>query len=904
MARYCGEVNVGPILDAAALWRDVALLGQGSVFVKERSVWTLEALAALDEFYVQRPDEGEGGFHEKLKAQVEPAGPTAIQLAAELMWVMYLCPRKISAAKKRQTIQTIWGWSGDIFPADSPWLKEEVLSGIGSAGPGFNQNQWRELVFVIGLVTQFKRLSADEQRGLLADPWRFDAWVSVLPDADSRQFRHMVLFLLFPDVFERFFGQTDRRAVATHFSARDKRVVARLSNLELDRELWEIRQAVERQEGRTDLDFYLPPLRDRWKSESVAEITSAVTRQHVLEALRRIDAEEVPADARSTFYDLLHEGRRYPPKYVLSVAVAVATGEPLDRGAFSGGEDSTCFRVLRDRGFEIVPKPTGADVEGQLRSFVKQALEATDLKTQAYASEYREFRVKVSFGQGNVARIPWMAWLGNEERVSNGIYPVLLLFRKQRVVLLCYGVSETAEPERSWQELSSKKSVREWFQENVGRDPARYGSSYVAWGSKVDALDFSRLHRELDQLLDIYSATLATSPQEDDPIEVADDKLSRRLALREATDAFADALLSCGVNFGESHALTASTFLASLMTKPLVILTGLSGSGKSQIAVRLGEWLGATERLLVVPVRPDWTGAEALFGFEDGLKPSKEGLPAWQVPGTLSFMLRAHRDPQHPYLLVLDEMNLAHVERYFADVLSGMESGQPCIPDLRFDKQDGSWRPVTRGARVPFPKNLWIVGTVNVDETTYMFSPKVLDRANTLEFRVRTSDLTLSPKKPTACEAGDKELIRGLCAIASDDDWHVNRPSSEQAELVKALHALHALLSGFNLEFGHRVFYEAVRFAAMVEQSGVSGLAGVLDLIVLQKILPRMHGSRRRIEAPLVALRDFCQDLPGLVQPASSSVAPQVLISLPRSFAKLDRMLVALRANQFVSFSE
>ena len=903
MARYCGEVNVGPILDAAALWRDTSLLGQGSVFVKDRQLWTLEALAALDKFYVQRPDEGGGGFHEKLKAQLEPAGQMAIQLAAELMWVMYLCPRKISAAKKRQTIKAIWGWSGDIFPADSPLLGEQVLSGIGSAGPGFNQNQWRELVFAIGLVTQFKKLSAAEQKKLLADAWQFDAWVSSLPDADSRQFRHMLLFLLFPEVFERIFGQTDRRAVATHFSARDKREVARLSNLELDRELWGIRQAVERKEGRTDLDFYLPPLRDQWKSESVAEITSTVTREHILEALRRIDAEEVPQDAQSTFYDLVHDGRRYPPKYVLSVAVAVATKEPLDRGTFSGGEDSTCFRVLRDRGFDVVPKPTGEDIEAQLKAFVKQAQEASDLRTQAYSNEYRTFRVKVSFGQGNVARIPWMAWLGNEQRVSNGIYPVLLLFREEGVVLLCYGLSETAEPERNWKDLSGRKNVREWFQENIGRDPARYGDSYVAWASKVKGIDFSRLHRELDQLLDAYSTTLAQTPQADDQIEAADDNLPRRLDLREAADSFADALLSCGTNFGEGHALTASTFLASLVTKPLVILTGLSGSGKSQIAVRLGEWLGATERLLVVPVRPDWTGADALFGFEDGLRPSNNGLAAWHVPPTLAFMLRAHRDPQHPYLLVLDEMNLAHVERYFADVLSGMESGQPCIPDLRHDKQDGSWRPATRDARVPFPKNLWIVGTVNVDETTYMFSPKVLDRANTLEFRVRTSDLTLSPKKPTNCLSGDKELIRGLCAIASDDNWHVNHPSTEQAELVKALHSLHSLLSGFNLEFGHRVFYEAVRFAAMAEQSGVSGLSVILDLIVLQKILPRMHGSRRRIEAPLVALRGFCQNFSRPAESAHEGV-PLEVIKLPRSFAKLDRMLASLKANQFVSFSE
>ena len=85
-------------------------------------------------------------------------------------------------------------------------------------------------------------------------------------------------------------------------------------------------------------------------------------------------------------------------------------------------------------------------------------------------------------------------------------------------------------------------------------------------------------------------------------------------------------------------------------------------------------------------------------------------------------------------------MNLAHVERYFADMLSGMESMQPCLPNLSF--QNGSWRMhPSKEEKLPYPRNLFIVGTVNVDETTYMFSPKVLDRANTLEFRVGTSDL-------------------------------------------------------------------------------------------------------------------------------------------------------------------
>ena len=103
-------------------------------------------------------------------------------------------------------------------------------------------------------------------------------------------------------------------------------------------------------------------------------------------------------------------------------------------------------------------------------------------------------------------------------------------------------------------------------------------------------------------------------------------------------------------------------------------------------------------------------------------------------------MLKAAQDRLHPHLLILDEMNLAHVERYFADFLSGMESRQPCLPNLVKD-EDGCWRVSTMGpSRLPLPRNLWVIGTVNVDETTYMFSPKVLDRANVFEFRVSTDD--------------------------------------------------------------------------------------------------------------------------------------------------------------------
>jgi 5-methylcytosine-specific restriction protein B len=256
-------------------------------------------------------------------------------------------------------------------------------------------------------------------------------------------------------------------------------------------------------------------------------------------------------------------------------------------------------------------------------------------------------------------------------------------------------------------------------------------------------------------------------------------------------------------------------------------------------------------------------------------------------------------------------MNLAHVERYFADVLSGMESEERCLPNL--EEEGDLWRvPVGGESTIPVPKNLMVIGTVNVDETTYMFSPKVLDRANTFEFRVQTSDLDVEHKKPIRCEPGDVELVAGFLTLAGDDNWQLEHPATGQEAFVRLLQTVHALLSVEGFEFGHRVFYEAVRFAAMHEAAGNADVMHSLDLQVLQKILPRLHGSRRRLESTLCALAVFCRDLsynpevglkdsPARFDSPVGSESPQ---RLPRSYDKLARMIGLLRTNQFVSFTE
>lgn len=895
-------------------WRGTALLGNGSVLTSQQ-LWTSSLLDLLDEYFVRRPDLGDGKFLEKLEQQLTPIEGAAKQLVAEMMWLLYLCPSSLTPAHKRKTVQTIWSWSGESAPTDSRWLDDDVLAGVGSAGPGFNQNQWRELVFLVNFLRRFRELNAHEQHALMEDGWKFDEWLRQVPDWEARQFRHMLLFLLFPDDFERIFGQNDRKTIVRHYTKRERREVNRMDALQLDRELQAIRKRLEVERGTTQLDYYVPPLKGEWRSETFAAATEGVTDQHVRLALAEIDQDGVPTDAESTGYDLIYEGKRYPPKLVLSLAVKHATGEPLDRAEFSGGEASSAFRLLRRLGFDVGAKEDAVEgIPELLNRFLKQANEGKELGTQGYLTQYRGLKVRVSFGKGNFARIPWIAFLGDGQSVSEGVYPVLLLYQEQQQLLLCYGVSEEGAARLTWGQINGAQSVRDWFKGRYGLTPGRYGASFVRGAYDLtQPLPMAELQQELDDVIDIYNRVLAandgdTQPEATVP-EQPDEPLPVRANLRETVQAFGEALRASGVQFGDQHDGLVSAFVSSLATKPLVILTGLSGSGKTQIAMRFGEWLGK-DRLQVAAVRPDWTGAEALFGYEDALKRELDGRPAWAVPAPLEFILRAVADPQHPYVLLLDEMNLAHVERYFADVLSGMESEQPCIPNLH-KGADGCWRiSAGRDAKVPFPRNLWIVGTVNVDETTYMFSPKVLDRANTFEFRVHSSDLSIEAIKPKSCAPGDPELVRGLLSIARDDGWHHGRLGEAAGALTQRLQQLHELLSRHNLEFGHRVFYEAMRFAALAEEAGIGGLKPILDRVVMQKVLPRLHGSRRRLELPLLALAQFCRELPDVVasddklQTAEVGELPEQGAALPIAYAKVIRMLRSLRANQFASFTE
>lgn len=369
-------------------------------------------------------------------------------------------------------------------------------------------------------------------------------------------------------------------------------------------------------------------------------------------------------------------------------------------------------------------------------------------------------------------------------------------------------------------------------------------------------------------------------------------------------------------------------FISAVVTKPFVILTGNSGTGKTKLAQLFAHWLTGSEdplqnRYAVVPIGADWTDNRNVVGFVNHLRKDSQQKPIYQSTPVLDLLLRAGADPSRPYFLVLDEMNLSHVERYFSDFLSAMESKEP-IP-LHDEKEDLlTASGVTVRKAINFPENLFVIGTVNVDETTYMFSPKVLDRANVLEFRIAPQQVEeffqsthnhVAPIAPNLGAAlGFLELslqARGLTqpTLASLDKGAL-------FECQQSLQDLFSLLHHARLEFAFRTLAEVLRYLQVdrVISANPSNWQwqSCLDAQILQKILPKLHGSRRRLEKILVALAAYCEKRDvisaqkHLQRDANvtnfQAATSQTETAFPLSHTKLIEMIDAVRRDQFVSY--
>lgn len=266
MSRYCKhDLNPKPILAAAEQWRDDCLSGDGSVFSNEK-VWTNENLARLHQAFTEHPIEGPRSFFDKFEEQLKDTSDIVKYLAAEMYWVMQLSPVKlIKPSTKRENIMRIWQWGDSELDESHPMLTDEVLHGLGNPGRGFANYMWKELIFFMDFMQKFKSLGTDKRNALCADGWEFAEWLEGFQEHKARQFRHMILFLLFPDDFERTFSSRAKQKIIEHYDGVSAKESKSISLPEIDRRVKAVRERLEKNLKR-EFDFYEPDIREEWDS--------------------------------------------------------------------------------------------------------------------------------------------------------------------------------------------------------------------------------------------------------------------------------------------------------------------------------------------------------------------------------------------------------------------------------------------------------------------------------------------------------------------------------------------------------------------------------------------------------------------------------------------------------------
>ena len=340
-------------------------------------------------------------------------------------------------------------------------------------------------------------------------------------------------------------------------------------------------------------------------------------------------------------------------------------------------------------------------------------------------------------------------------------------------------------------------------------------------------------------------------------------------------DSFYDYLIDEGYYFSRE---TIENYLLSLKVKPFVILTGNSGTGKTKLSQLFAKYLNENDNYKIIPVGANWTENRHILGFFNILENEAHYTPAY-------YLIEKSQEKSYPHFLILDEMNLSHVERYFADFLSAIESNE-AIPLHGEDELE-------------IPPNLFIIGTVNVDETTYMFSPKVLDRANTIEFKTYSAKDYMTNKFNMVKPKGDIGYLEDI--LIDQEIW--GKPIQEMSiqeleqqfdndefweEYSDEMFKFQNILRKAGFDFGFRVINEITRFMLAAykyenEPKNWINWKRYFDAQVKQKMLPKLHGSQKVIGETLNELLEACEDY-------------------PTSKAKLEEMIDVLDKQRYVSF--
>lgn len=504
----------------------------------------------------------------------------------------------------------------------------------------------------------------------------------------------------------------------------------------------------------------------------------------------------------------------------------------------------------------------------------------SELKTNKTLQAHPTINVKWSIGMGNWARVPWIAFLDNRETNStqNGIYAVFLFREDMSGVYLTYiqGVTTilnqngTREGRRLLHERANKlrkdcESLNErGFQlddkinlKTTGNLGKNYQVSTIAYKlyEKDNIPDDKTILEDLQSVLNVYEIYVNPSvDKNEEKHEIKDGK-----SVFDLNTEFENLVNYIEISGFVFEPWQVAAYVTALRTKPFVILAGISGTGKSKLPSLVAKGTGGNVNL--ISVKPDWTDSSDILGYVN--------LQDEFQPGSLLRIAKKAQETEEQknhHVVIIDEMNIARVEHYFAEILSQIENrkpdenggfiSEPIIVQHINREEDQEW------AQVCLSSNLAIVGTVNMDESTHSFSKKVLDRAFTLEF----SDINLEqweiPQSETINEINQWPIETWRPRAIQLSKLKIEGPEEKQQInlLIEKLLKVNDYLKPAQLQVGYRTRDEIVLYTLhakeivdfFITREGVR--VDPFDLAILMKILPRIVGGNNTIRQVIANL--------------------------------------------------
>lgn len=374
-------------------------------------------------------------------------------------------------------------------------------------------------------------------------------------------------------------------------------------------------------------------------------------------------------------------------------------------------------------------------------------------------------------------------------------------------------------------------------------------------------------------------------------------------------------------------------YITAIKSKPFLLLAGISGTGKSRIVRELARacWKATDEEynsqkprnFEMVQVKPNWHDSSELIGYVSRVS----GEPVYVAGDFLKFVARAWEEPDVPYFLCLDEMNLAPVEQYFAEYLSVVESRKAdssgsVTTDPILKKSEEDWYRILTGVLtgdddvrnrflndgICIPQNLIVIGTVNMDETTFSFSRKVLDRAMTIEMNDVDLEGGLTHRHEQIGKLSNNELVG--TAVEGVDVYNDNKATCDL--VIDYLKKVNSKLEGTPFKIAYRTRNEFLLYVVNnipykkhpdgEEDMEEYVIARALDEITNMKILSRIEGDETKVSAKFLESLDktIKEGLEAIFDgPFAKEESDEAYKSI--SLAKLDEMKTRL-ASGYTSF--